>query len=51
MVGLLQYHPCPLISVRRESVHSLKYLQSTMGISKVANVVEELSGVTGGCIR
>ena len=51
MVGLLEYHLCPLISIWRESVCTLEYLQGTLGIAKVSNVMEELTGVTGGCIR
>ena len=50
MVGLLEYHPCPSISIWRESICTLEYLQGALGIAKVSNVMEELTGVTGGCI-
>ncbi len=50
MVGLLEYHPCPLISIWRESVCTLEYLQGALDIAKVSDVMEELTRVTGGCI-
>jgi hypothetical protein len=51
VVGLLEYHPCPSIIIWRESVCTLEYLQGALGIAEVPNVMEELTGVTGGCIR
>jgi hypothetical protein len=33
-----------------ESICTLEYLQGALGIAEVSDVMEELTGVTGGCI-